>query len=72
MNITVAVGKGAGQVAFGNESPLALIAGPCVIETEEHVLRMAKAVREIVGPFVSKHHSIRPIAAASVPIVVLG
>ena len=54
MSITVAVGEGVGQVVFGNASPLALIAGPCVIEGEEHVLRMAKAVREIVGPFVFK------------------
>src|SRR5438270_3300049 len=54
MSITVAVGDGGGQVSFGNESPLALIAGPCVIESEEHVLRIAKAVREAVGPFVFK------------------
>jgi 2-dehydro-3-deoxyphosphooctonate aldolase (KDO 8-P synthase) len=50
MSITVAVG----EVSFGNELPLALIAGPCVIESEEHVLRMAKAIREVVGPFVFK------------------
>lgn len=54
MSITAAVGEGDGQVLFGNEWSLALIAGPCVIESEEHVLRIAKAVREAVGPFVFK------------------
>lgn len=50
MSITVAVG----EVSFGNELSLNLIAGPCVIESEEHVLRMAKAIRGIAGPFVFK------------------
>ncbi len=54
MSITVAVGEGKGRVSFGNNSPLALIAGPCVIESEAHVLRIAKSVQEIVGPFVFK------------------
>jgi 2-dehydro-3-deoxyphosphooctonate aldolase (KDO 8-P synthase) len=31
-----------------------LIAGPCVIESEEHVHRMARAIGEIAGPFVFK------------------
>ena len=48
------VGGGAAQVTFSNDAPLALIAGPCVIESEEHVLRTAKAIREIAGPFVFK------------------
>ncbi len=39
---------------FGNGQPLVLIAGPCVIESEEHVHRMAQAIGEIVGPFVFK------------------
>jgi 2-dehydro-3-deoxyphosphooctonate aldolase (KDO 8-P synthase) len=39
---------------FGNGQPLVLIAGPCVIESEEHVHRMAKAIGEIAGPFVFK------------------
>jgi 2-dehydro-3-deoxyphosphooctonate aldolase (KDO 8-P synthase) len=34
--------------------PLRLIAGPCVIESEEHVHFMAKAIREAVGNFVFK------------------
>ena len=54
MSSTVAVGEGKGRVSFGNKSPLALIAGPCVIESEEHVLRIAKSVQEAVGPFVFK------------------
>ncbi len=44
----------AGPVAFSNNLPLALIAGPCVIESEEHVFKMAQAVREIAGPYVFK------------------
>src|SRR5436305_12083023 len=41
-------------VSFGAGAPLALIAGPCVIESEEHVRRMADAIAEIAGPFVFK------------------
>ncbi len=44
----------AGPVTFSNTSPLALIAGPCVIESEEHVLRMAQAIRASIGVFVFK------------------
>ncbi len=40
--------------AFGHGQPLVLIAGPCVIESEEHVRRMACAIREVVGDFVFK------------------
>jgi 2-dehydro-3-deoxyphosphooctonate aldolase (KDO 8-P synthase) len=36
--------------AFGRGQPLVLIAGPCVIESEEHVHRMARGIREVVGP----------------------
>jgi len=39
---------------FGGNQPLVLIAGPCVIESEEHVHRMARAIREIAGPYVFK------------------
>ena len=41
-------------IRFAHGAPLALIAGPCVIESEEHVLRMAVAIREIAGPYVFK------------------
>ena len=36
----------AGGVAVGDGQPLALIAGPCVIESETHALAMARAIRE--------------------------
>jgi 2-dehydro-3-deoxyphosphooctonate aldolase (KDO 8-P synthase) len=39
---------------FAPGKPLVLIAGPCVIESEEHVHKMARAIAEIVGPFVFK------------------
>jgi len=35
--------------AFDPGQPLVLIAGPCVIESEEHVHRMARGIREAVG-----------------------
>jgi 2-dehydro-3-deoxyphosphooctonate aldolase (KDO 8-P synthase) len=39
----------AGAVRFGNELPLALIAGPCVLESRGHALDMAGALKEIAG-----------------------
>jgi 2-dehydro-3-deoxyphosphooctonate aldolase (KDO 8-P synthase) len=39
---------------IGRGQPLALIAGPCVIESEEHVHFLAAAIRKIAGPFVFK------------------
>jgi 2-dehydro-3-deoxyphosphooctonate aldolase (KDO 8-P synthase) len=39
---------------FGRGRPLALIAGPCVIESEEHVHRMARGIREAAGDFIFK------------------
>ncbi|UCC31367.1 MAG: 3-deoxy-8-phosphooctulonate synthase, partial [Phycisphaerales bacterium] len=36
-----------GPVVVGAGAPLALIAGPCVIESEEHTLRVASAVKRI-------------------------
>lgn len=44
----------AGDVLFANDAPLALIAGPCVIESEEHVLWISQQIREIAGPYVFK------------------
>lgn len=44
----------AGGVRFASDSPIALIAGPCVIESEEHVLYLAKQIREVVGIYVFK------------------
>jgi 2-dehydro-3-deoxyphosphooctonate aldolase (KDO 8-P synthase) len=41
--------------AFAPGSPLVLIAGPCVIESEEHVHSMARGIRDAIGgPFVFK------------------
>lgn len=54
MNRVVVAGEGPSQVTFGNKAPLSLIAGPCVIESEEHALGMARAIREIVGAYVFK------------------
>jgi 2-dehydro-3-deoxyphosphooctonate aldolase (KDO 8-P synthase) len=44
-NSTVAVGK----VRFGNALPLALIAGPCALESRAHALDMAAALNEIAA-----------------------
>ena len=35
------------SLAIGGGAPLAFIAGPCVIESEEHALRMARSLQEI-------------------------
>ena len=43
--------------AFGRApraAPLVLIAGPCVIESEEHVRRMACGIRDAEGAFIFK------------------
>jgi len=44
-NPIVAVGK----VRFGNAQPLALIAGPCALESRDHAFEMASALGEITG-----------------------
>jgi len=36
-----------GRVRIGNALPLALIAGPCALESREHALEMASALRDI-------------------------
>jgi 2-dehydro-3-deoxyphosphooctonate aldolase (KDO 8-P synthase) len=38
-----------GEARFGNSLPLALIAGPCVLESRAHALEMASALKEIAG-----------------------
>jgi 2-dehydro-3-deoxyphosphooctonate aldolase (KDO 8-P synthase) len=38
-----------GAVAFGNQLPLAVIAGPCVLESRAHALEVATALKEIAG-----------------------
>jgi 2-dehydro-3-deoxyphosphooctonate aldolase (KDO 8-P synthase) len=44
-NASVAVGA----VRFGNDLPLALIAGPCQLESRAHALEMASALKEIAA-----------------------
>jgi len=44
-NTQVAVGS----VTFGNALPLALIAGPCALESRAHALEMASALKTIAG-----------------------
>jgi 2-dehydro-3-deoxyphosphooctonate aldolase (KDO 8-P synthase) len=39
----------AGAVRFGNRLPLALIAGPCMLESRSHAFDMAGALKEIAG-----------------------
>jgi len=36
-----------GSIVFGDGKPLALIAGPCVIESEDHTLQLAGAIKQI-------------------------
>ena len=38
-----------GAVRFGNALPLALIAGPCALESRAHALEMATALKEIAA-----------------------
>lgn len=42
------------QFGIGDGAPLALIAGPCVIESEEHVQLLAAEIGKIAGPFIFK------------------
>jgi 2-dehydro-3-deoxyphosphooctonate aldolase (KDO 8-P synthase) len=42
------------QIQVGGGAPLALIAGPCVIESEEHVHFLAREIQKAVGAFVFK------------------
>jgi 2-dehydro-3-deoxyphosphooctonate aldolase (KDO 8-P synthase) len=44
-NASVAIGA----VRFGNTLPLALIAGPCALESRAHALEMAAGLKEIAG-----------------------
>jgi len=39
----------AGPVTFGNDLPLAVIAGPCQLESRAHALEVARALKEISG-----------------------
>ena len=46
-NAIVRVGRREGAVAFGADLPLALIAGPCQLESRAHALEVASALKEI-------------------------
>ncbi|HEV2572865.1 3-deoxy-8-phosphooctulonate synthase [Methylocella sp. CPCC 101449] len=46
-NSEVRIGTGAKSVVFGNQRPLSFIAGPCALESRDHALRMAGALRDI-------------------------
>lgn len=54
MSLSVPVGGGSSAVPFANDQPLHFIAGPCVIESEEHTVFMAKALRDVLHSFVFK------------------
>jgi len=38
-----------GSVTFGNDQPLSIIAGPCAMESRDHALEMASALKEITA-----------------------
>jgi 2-dehydro-3-deoxyphosphooctonate aldolase (KDO 8-P synthase) len=38
-----------GSVEFGNKKPLCIIAGPCALESRDHALEMASALKEIAA-----------------------
>ncbi len=48
-NAIVQVGRGPAAVKFGAVLPLALIAGPCQLESRAHALEMASALKEIAA-----------------------
>lgn len=44
--VEIAAGDGK-KVVFGNDKPLSIIAGPCAMESRDHALEMATALKEI-------------------------
>src|SRR5580704_16224947 len=48
-NAIVAVGAAKAGVKFGNGLPLAVIAGPCALESRAHAFEMAAALKEIAA-----------------------
>lgn len=54
MSVSVTVGETKAKVTFSNGAPLALIAGPCVIESEAHALWLAEVMWAAAGPYVFK------------------
>ncbi len=45
---SVVVGGGDSSVSIGGDNPIAIIAGPCVIESKDHCLRHAEKIISIV------------------------
>ncbi len=52
--MAIEVNTKSGRVAIGGGAPLALIAGPCVIESEDHAAMLAREIGRIAGPFIFK------------------
>jgi 2-dehydro-3-deoxyphosphooctonate aldolase (KDO 8-P synthase) len=48
-NAVVKIGRGPFEARFGPTLPLALIAGPCQLESRTHALEMAEALKEIAA-----------------------
>ena len=46
-NPHVTIASGAAPITFGADLPLALIAGPCALESRDHAMKMAEALRRI-------------------------
>ena len=46
-NATIHVGSGDRRVTFANDAPLALILGPCQMESRDHAFMMAEALTEL-------------------------
>ena len=55
-----------GDVRFGNHLPLALIAGPCQLESREHALTMAAYLKEMTE---TEHDvDIKPLSKAAMKL----
>jgi 2-dehydro-3-deoxyphosphooctonate aldolase (KDO 8-P synthase) len=48
-NAEIVVGEGAGRVVVSQRRPIAVFAGPCQMESRQHALEMATALKEIAG-----------------------
>jgi 2-dehydro-3-deoxyphosphooctonate aldolase (KDO 8-P synthase) len=48
-NVKAAAVVSVGNVKFGNDLPISIIAGPCQLESRAHALEVASALKEIAG-----------------------
>jgi len=46
-NHSVSIAGSQGAVTFANDAPLSIIAGPCAMESREHAMKMASALKDI-------------------------